>query len=101
MKTKSQKQQELAKKRADESTKPISVRLNRHEQAIVAEKAAAKGMKPSTYMGYVSVHGCDGISPAEKVRFQNVINHAADALKAFAPEEAQKIRMEGNAIWDL
>ena len=101
MKTKSQKLQELAKKRADESTKPISVRLNRHEQAIVAEKAAAKGMKPSTYMGYVSVHGCDGISPAEKVRFQNVINHAADALEAFAPEEAVIIRMEGDAIWDL
>ena len=101
MKTKSQKQQELAKKRADESTKPISVRLNRHEQAIVAEKAAAKGLKPSTYMGYAAVHGCDGITPAEKVRFQNVINHAADALEAFAPEEAAKIRMEGDAIWDL
>ena len=101
MKTRSQKQQELAKKRADESTKPISVRLNRHEQAIVAEKAAAKGMKPSTYMGFAAVHGCDGISPAEKVRFQNVINHAADALEAFAPEEASKIRMEGDAIWDL
>lgn len=101
MKTKSQKQQELAKKRADESTKPISVRLNRHEQAIVAEKAAAKGMKPSTYMGYAAVHGCDGITPAEKVRFQNVINHVADALEAFAPEEAAIIRMEGDAIWDL
>ena len=101
MKTRSQKQQELAKKRADESTKPISVRLNRHEQAIVAEKAAAKGMKPSTYMGYAAVHGCDGISPAEKVRFQNVINHAADALEAFAPEEAAKIRKDGDAIWDL
>lgn len=100
MKTRSQKQQELAKKRADESTKPISVRLNRHEQAIVAEKAAAKGMKPSTYMGYVAVHGCDGISSAEKVRFQNVINRAADALEAFAPEEAAKIRMEGDSIWD-
>ena len=101
MKTKSQKQQELAKKRANESTKPISVRLNSHEQAIVAEKAAAKGMKASTYMGYVSVHGCDGISPAENVRFQNVINHVADALEAFAPEEAAKIRMEGDSIWDL
>lgn len=99
--TKAQKQQELTKKRADESTKPISVRLNSREQAIVAEKAAAKGMKPSTYMGYVAVHGCDGISPAEKVRFQNAINHAANALEAFAPEEAAKIRMEGDAIWDL
>lgn len=101
MKTKSQKQQELAKKRADESTKPISVRLNSHEQAIVAEKAAAKGMKPSTYMGFAAVHGCDGISPAEKVRFQNIINHAAAALEQYDPEKAAKIRMEGDAIWDL
>lgn len=101
MKTKSQKQQELTKKRTEEATRPISVRLNSREEAIVTRKATAKGMKPSTYMGYVSVHGCDGISPAEKVRFQNVINHAADALEAFAPEEASKIRMEGDAIWDL
>lgn len=101
MKTKSQKQQELAKKRADESTKPISVRLNSHEQAIVAEKAAAKGMKPSTYMGFAAVHGCDGITPAEKVRFQNIINHAADALEQYDSEKAAKIRMEGDSIWDL
>ena len=101
MKTKSQKQQELAKKRTKETTRPISVRLNNREQAIVAEKAAAKGMKPSTYMGYVAVHGCDGISPAEKVRFQNVINRAADALEQYEPEKAAKIRMEGDAIWDL
>ncbi len=100
MKTKSQKQQELAKKRTEETTRPISVRLNSREEAIVAQKATAKGMKPSTYMGYVAVHGCDGISPAEKVRFQNAINHAADALEAFAPEEAAKIRMEGDSIWD-
>lgn len=101
MKPKAQKQQELAKKRTEETTRPISVRLNSREEAIVAEKAATKGMKPSTYMGYVAVHGCDGISPAEKVRFQNVINRAADALEAFAPEKAAKIRMEGDAIWDL
>ena len=101
MKTKSQKQQELAKKRADESTKPISVRLNSHEQAIVAEKAAAKGMKPSTYMGFAAVHGCDGITPAEKVRFQNIINHAADALEQYDSEKAAKLRREGDAIWDL
>ena len=101
MKTRSQKQQELAKKRADESTKPISVRLNSHEQAIVAEKAAAKGMKPSTYMGYAAVHGYDEISPAEKVRFQNIINHAADALEQYDPEKAEKLRTEGDSIWDL
>ena len=101
MKTKAQKQQELAKKRADESTRPISVRLNSHEQAVVAEKADAKGMKLSTYMGYAAVHGCDGISPAEKVRFQNVINHAAEALEQYDPELAAKTRTEGDSIWDL
>ena len=101
MKTKAQKQQELAKKREDESKKTTSIRLNSNDRAIVKQKAAAKGMAPTAYIAYVSVHGCDGISPAEKVRFQNVINHAADALEQFAPEEAQKIRMEGNAIWDL
>lgn len=101
MKTKSQKQQELAKKRTEETTRPISVRLNSREEAIVAQKATAKGMKPSTYMGYVAVHGFDGISSAEKIRFQNAINHAADALEVFSPEEAAKVREEGNAIWDL
>ena len=101
MKTRSQKQQELAKKREDESKKTTSIRLSSNERSIVEQKAAAKGMVPTTYIAYVSVHGCDGISPAEKVRFQNVINRAADALEAFAPEEAAKIRMEGDSIWDL
>ena len=101
MKTKAEKQEELAKKREDESKKTTSIRLNSNDRAIVKQKAAAKGMKPTTYIAYAAVHGCDGITPMEKVRFQNTINRATDALEQFAPEEAQKIRMEGNAIWDL
>lgn len=100
MKTKAQKQQELAKKRTEEKRENASTRLTSRERAIVEQKAAAKGMGISTYIAYALVHGCDGISSAEKVRFQNVINRAADALEAFAPEEAAKIRMEGDSIWD-
>ena len=80
MKTKAQKQQELEMKRKDECRSTTSIRLNRNDRAIVEQKAAAKSMAPTTYIAYVAVHGCDGISPAEKVRFQNAINHAADAL---------------------
>ena len=101
MKTKKQKQEELAKKRAEEVKETKSIRLNRHDLAIVEKKAAAKDMKTSTYIAYAAVQGCDGVTPAIKVSVQNIINHAADALEQFAPEEAQKIRMEGNSIWDL
>ena len=100
MKTKSQKQQELAKKRSEEASRPISVRLNSREKTIIEQKAAEKRMKTSTYIAYAAVHGCEGISPAEKVRFQNTINRAADALEPFAPEEAKRIRMEGDSIWE-
>jgi len=58
-------------------------------------------MAPTTYIAYAAVHGCDGIAPVEKVRFQNIINHAAAALEQYDPETAAKIRMEGDAIWDL
>ena len=101
MKTRCQKQHELAKKREDESKKTTSIRLSSNERAIVEKKAAAKGMKPSTYIAHVAVQGCEGITPETKISMQNIINHAADALEQFAPEEAKKIRMEGNAIWDL
>ena len=101
MKTKKQKQEELAKKRAEEVKETKSIRLNHHDLAIMEKKAAAKGMKTSTYIAYAAVQGGEGVTPAIKVSLQNIINHAADALEHFAPEEAQKIRMEGNAIWDL
>ncbi len=101
MKTRKQKQEELAKKRAEEVKETKSIRLNHHDLAIVEKKAAAKGMKTSTYIAYAAVQGCDGVTPAIKVSVQNIINHAADALEHFTPEEAQKIRMKGNAIWDL
>ncbi len=101
MKTRMQKQKELEMKRAEEVKVPKSVRLSPNELAVVEKKAAAKGMKTTTYIAYAAVQGCDGVTPAIKVSLQNIINHAADALEQFAPEEAQKIRMEGNAIWDL
>ena len=101
MKTRSQKKQELAKKREDESKKTTSIRLSSNERSIVEQKAAAKGMAPTAYIAYAAVHGSDGISPAEKVRFQNAINHAAAALEQYDPEKAAKIRMEGDSIWDL
>ena len=58
MKTKKQKQEELAKKRAEEVKKTKSIRLNHHDLAIVEKKAAAKGMKTSTYIAYAAVQGC-------------------------------------------
>ena len=78
MKTRRQKQEELAKKRAVE----------------------VKETK-STYIAYAAVHGCEGVTPAIKVSVQNIINRAADALEQYDPEKAAKIRMEGDAIWDL
>ncbi len=101
MKSKMQKQEELAKKRAEEVKETRSIRLSNHDLAIIEKKATEKGMKTSTYIAYAAVQGCEGITPAIKVSVQNIINHAADALEEYAPEEAQKIRMEGNAIWDL
>ena len=101
METKMQKQEELAKKRAEEVKVPKSVRLSPNELAIVEKKAAAKGMKPTLYIARAAVHGCEGVTPATKIRVQNIINHAADALEQFAPDEAEQIRKEGNAIWDL
>ena len=101
MKTRKQKQEELARKRAEEVKVPKSIRLSPKELAVVEQKAAAKGMKTTTYIEYAAVHGCEGVTPATKISVQNIINHAADALEQFAPEEAAKIRMEGNAIWHL
>ncbi len=101
MKSKMQKQEELARKRAEEVKVPKSIRLSPKELTIVEQKAAAKEMKTTTYIEYAAVHGCDGVTPATKIRVQNIVNHAADALEQYAPEEASKIRKEGNAIWDL
>lgn len=101
MKTREQKQEELAKKRAGEVKKTTSIRLSSNERSIVEKKAMEKGMNPSTYIAYAAVHSCDGVTPEVRIRVQNAINHATDALEQFAPEEAKKIRTEGKAIWDL
>ena len=60
MKSKQQKQQDLAEKRAKEKRETTSIRLSSSERAIVEKKAEAKGMKTSAYIGYAAVHGCDG-----------------------------------------
>ena len=101
MKTREQKQEELAKKRAGEVKKTTSIRLSSNERSIVEKKAMEKGMNPSTYISYTAVYGCEEIAPEVKIRAQNAINHAADALEQFAPAEAKKIRTKRNAIWDL
>lgn len=101
MKSKQQKQEDLATKRAKEKKETTSIRLSSSERAIIEKKAEAKGMKASAYIGYAAVHGCDGISPEIMMKIQNFTNHAAAAVEHFDPKTAEQIRMEGNAIWDL
>ena len=100
MKSKQQKQEDLATKRAKEKKETTSIRLSSSERAIIEKKAEAKGMKASAYIGYAAVHGCDGISPEIMMKIQNFTNHAAAAVEHFDPKTAEEIRMEGNAIWD-
>ena len=100
MKSKQQKQQDLAEKRAKEKRETTSIRLSSSERAIIEKKAEAKGMKASAYIGYAAVHGCDGLSPEIMMKIQNFTNHAAAAVEHFDPKTAAEIRMEGNAIWD-
>ena len=101
MKSKQQKQQDLAEKRAKEKRETTSIRLSSSERAIVEKKAEAKGMKTSAYIGYAAVHGCDGLSPEIMMKIQNFTNHAAAAVEHYDPKTAEEIRMEGNALWDL
>ena len=101
MKTKEQKQVELGKKRAKEVKETTSIRISSSEKAVIEKKANAKGMTTSSYIAFAAVHGCEGVTPAIKVRYQNVINQLADALKPFAPEKAKHSRLEAETIWDL
>lgn len=101
MKTKMQKQHELEHKRAKERKETTSIRLSCSEKDVVEKKAAAKGMTTSAYIGYAAVHGGDGFSPEIMIRIQNFTNHAVEVLRACAPEEAKRIRKEGNELWDL
>ena len=101
MKSKQQKQEDLATKRAKEKKETTSIRLSSSERAIIEKKAEAKGMKASAYIGYAAVHGCDGISPEIMMKIQNFTNHAVAAVEHFDPKTAEHIRMEGKAIWDL
>ena len=100
MKSKQQKQEDLATKRAKEKKETTSIRLSSSERAIIEKKAEAKGMKASAYIGYAAVHGCDVLSPEIMMKIQNFTNHAAAAVEHFDPKTAEEIRMEGNAIWD-
>ena len=101
MKSKQQKQQDLAEKRAKEKRETTSIRLSSSEKAIIEKKAEAKGMKASAYIGYAAVHGCDGLSPEIMMKIQNFTNHAAAAVEHYDPKTAEESRMEGNALWDL
>ncbi len=101
MKTKMQKQQELVNKQAKEKMETTSIRLSSSERAVAEKKAVEKGMKLSAYIGYAAVHGCDGLSPEIMMKIQNFTNRAAEAVEQYAPEEAARIRTEGNALWDL
>ena len=98
-KTDARKKQELEQKRAAEITKPTSIRLSNQERAIISEKAAAKGMKMTTYIVDAAVHGSDGITPKDMVQIQNVVMKAVELANEVNPAAAQNLKSEVNDLW--
>ncbi|MBR5370988.1 MAG: hypothetical protein IK130_02115 [Oscillospiraceae bacterium] len=56
-------------------------------------------MKTTAYIVHAAVHGSDGIEPKQMIAFQNVINHAVDAVREVNPDAAKKIESEANELW--
>ena len=98
-KSKAQKQMELEQKRKGEISTPTSIRLSPNERAIIEKKAEAKGMKPTAYIVHAAVHGSDGIELKQMIAFQNVMNHAVDAVRDANPDAAKMIESEVNDLW--
>lgn len=98
-KSNAQKQAELEQKRKREVSTPTSIRLSPNERAVIEEKAKEKGMKTTAYIVHAAVHGSDGIEPKQMITFQNIVNHAIDAVREVNPAAAKKIESEANELW--
>lgn len=88
-------------KSESEKKVPTAIRLSPNERRIVEEKAEAKGMKLTSYIAFMAVHGETGVTPEAMVEIQNLINRAHDVVKKTDPDEAQALEKEMNELWFL
>ncbi len=88
-------------KKESEKKKPTAIRLSDDERHTVEAKAKAKGMRPTSYIAFMAVHGEQGISPEVMVRIQDVVNRAFEATKLANCDEAVLLQMEANDLWSL
>ena len=98
-KSKAEKQTELEQKRKGEISTPTSIRLSPNERKVIEARAKEIGMKTTAYIVHAAVHGSDGIEPKQMIAFQNVMNHAVDAVRETNPDAAKMIECEVNDLW--
>lgn len=95
------KRQRTEERRKAERKKSTSIRFSDKERQIINEKAQTKGMNFSKYVQYMAVHGDEGLSPAAKVKIQNVVNIAREIGEHGDPEQVKVLQKEANDIWRM
>ena len=79
--------------------KPTSIRFNKMEKRIIAEKANEVGKTPGKYVKYMALHGEEAMSMETMVQVQNLVNEAVNAIKDANPEKAAAMEREVNQLW--
>ena len=99
------KKRRTEERRESERKKSTSIRFSDKERQIIIEKAQTKGMNFSKYVQHMAVHGDEGLSPAAKVKIQNVVNIAREIGEHGDPEQVKvlqkKLQKEANDIWRM
>ncbi len=86
---------------AEKRTKVTSLRMSEKQYAAIQKQAKKEKQTMSSFILSQAMHGKKGLTPAQMVKIQNVVNTACTLVREYATERSAALESEADALWSL
>lgn len=87
------------RKQSEKKTHTTSLRMTEEQYTAIERYAKEKKVSMSCYILNSALHADNKLTPKIMVRLQQLINHAYEAVKLNAPEQAFSLQKEAAYLW--